>query len=166
MGVFDILLKTKYEGKLYLKYEFNVDALPDKCMLMAEEKCHSVSVNSTNVESVGAWEYEDNMYLYNVASLLKKGANEIIILKDYYQSEQVYYALFGENVTESLKNCLAYDTNIEPVYLMGDFGIYGEFTDGKEKGVLLGNNFVIGEQKNKASSLIKDGFPFFVVSPT
>lgn len=161
MGVFDILLKTKYEGKLYLKYEFNVDALPDKCMLMAEEKCHSVSVNGINVESVGAWEYEDNMYLYNIASLLNKGANEIVIVKDYYQSEQVYYALFGENVTESLKNCLAYDTNIEPIYLMGDFGIYGEFTDGKEKGVLLGNNFVIGEQKNKASSLIKDGFPFF-----
>ena len=161
MGVFDILLKAKYEGKLYLKYEFNVDALPDKCMLMAEEKCHSVSINGINVESVGAWEYEDNMYLYNAASLLKKGANEIVIVKDYYQSEQVYYALFGENVTESLKNCLAYDTNIEPIYLMGDFGVYGEFTDGKEKSVLLGNNFVMGEQKKELSSLILDGFPFF-----
>ena len=161
MGVFDILLKAKYEGKLYLKYEFNVDALPDKCMLMAEEKCYSVSINGINVESVGAWEYEDNMYLYNAASLLKKGVNEIVIVKDYYQSEQVYYALFGENVTESLKNCLAYDTNIEPIYLMGDFGVYGEFTDGKEKGVLLGNNFVIGEQKKELSSLILDGFPFF-----
>lgn len=161
MGVFDILLKAKYEGKLYLKYEFNVDALPDKCMLMAEEKCHSVSINGINVESVGAWEYEDNMYLYNAASLLKKGVNEIIIVKDYYQSEQVYYALFGENVTESLKNCLAYDTNIEPIYLMGDFGVYGKFTDGKEKGVLLGNNFVMGEQKKELCSLILDGFPFF-----
>ena len=161
MGIFDILLKARYEGKLYLKYEFNVDALPEACTLIAEEKCQSVSVNGENVTSLGTWEYEDNMYLYNVAALLKKGANEIVIIKDYFQSEQVYYALFGENITESLKNCLAYDTNIEPVYLMGDFGVYGEFADGKEKGVLLGSNFVIGEQKKNVASLIKDGFPFF-----
>ncbi|MBQ9703703.1 MAG: hypothetical protein IJV68_04065 [Clostridia bacterium] len=161
MGVFDILLKSRYEGKLYLKYELDIDALPSKCTLLAEEKCLDVCINGSSAHKIGTWEYERSTYLYDVADLLRLGKNEIVIVKDYYQSEQVYYALFGENVTESIKNCLVYDTNIEPVYLMGDFGIYGEFVRGKMDNVINGNGFRMGEQKNKISSLILDGFPFF-----
>ena len=60
-----------------------------------------------------------------------------------------------------MKNCLAYDTDIEAVYLKGNFGVYGDFKEGKKERVWLGNNFYIGEQKNTVSSLVKDGFPFF-----
>ncbi|MBQ9743542.1 MAG: hypothetical protein IJW19_00270 [Clostridia bacterium] len=161
MGILDILLKERYEGKLLLKYEFTVDKLPEKCVLLAEEERTSVKINDTEAAKIGTWEYESNFYRYDIAKKLRVGKNEIVIALDYYQSENVYYALFGENVTESLKNCLVYDTNIEPVYLMGDFGIYGEFTRGKRDDILLGNNFRMGEQKTVISSLIEDGFPFF-----
>ena len=80
---------------------------------------------------------------------------------DYHQGENVYYALFGENVTESLKNCLAYDTDIEPVYLKGDFGVYGDFEENSQQGTVLGTNFRIGKQKKEIDSLIYDGYPFF-----
>ena len=45
--------------------------------------------------------------------------------------------MFGENVTEGLKNCLAYDTTIEACYLQGDFGVYskGEFVSGKTRDI-------------------------------
>ena len=79
----------------------------------------------------------------------------------YFQSEAVYYALFGENVTESLKNCLAYDTDIEAVYIKGNFGVYGEFEPGIRPEIVLGQNFRIGPQKQRISALIEEGYPFF-----
>ena len=59
-----------------------------------------------------------------------------------------------------MKNCLAYDTDIEPVYLCGDFGVYGSFED-CEDGRVRGESFCIGEQKTRVNELIRDGFPFF-----
>ena len=64
----------------------------------------------------------------------------------------MYYALFGENVTESLKNCLAYDSDIEAIYLKGDFGVYGDFKKGKAYNVMIGENFRIGKQKKEEST--------------
>jgi hypothetical protein len=38
----------------------------------------------------------------------------------------VHFALFDPLATESLRNCLYYDTHIEPVYLKGRFTVDGE----------------------------------------
>ena len=37
MGIFDELLKARYAGELYLKYDFTVDEIPAECMLLAED---------------------------------------------------------------------------------------------------------------------------------
>jgi len=162
MGVFNEMLERRYKGKLYLKYLFNVDMVPANCELMAEDtNTLSVSVNGKKVEKIGSSPMERSFYLYDMSGCLKKGENEIVIEIDYFQSEQVYYALFGENVTESLKNCLAYDTDIEAVYVKGNFGVYGAFTQGNCEGVLLGENFRIGAPKKEIESLIEEGYPFF-----
>ena len=162
MGVFNEMLARRYEGKLYLKYEFTVEDIPTKCDLFAEDtNTLGVKVNGVAVERNGSSDVEKALYKYDVAKLLKKGVNEIVIEVNYYQSEQVYYALFGENVTESLKNCLAYDTDIEAVYLKGDFGVYGTFEKGKADNVLIGKDFRIGKQTKKVRSLIEEGYPFF-----
>ena len=162
MGVFNEMLERRYAGKLYLKYEANVEVVPQKCILLAEDtNTVWVEVNGKKVESCGVSEVEKPLKKYDVASLLKKGKNEIVILINYFQSENVYYALFGENVTESLKNCLAYDTDIEAVALKGSFGVYGDFKDGQNPCVLLGENLYIGEQKKVVTNMLTDGFPFF-----
>ena len=69
--------------------------------------------------------------------------------------------MFGENVTESLKNCLAYDTDIEAVALKGTFGVYGEYKAGKSEEIVIGDNFRIGKQKAELTRLIEEGYPFF-----
>lgn len=162
MGVFNEMLERRYEGDLYLKYEFTVDEIPEDCVFLAEN-CNTewVKVNGTLVEACGCSDVEKELYKYDVAKLLKKGVNEAVMRIRYYQSEAVYYALFGENVTETLKNCLAYDTDVEAAYLKGSFGVYGEWTQGKMENVLLGENFRIGKQKTEITSLIQDGYPFF-----
>ncbi len=162
MGVFNELLNRRYKGKVYLKYEFNADTVPTNCILLAEDtNTCAVCVNGKKVESCGYSEVEKALKKYDVAALLKEGKNEAVIEIDWFQSEQVYYALFGENVTESLKNCLAYDTDIEAAYLKGNFGVYGEFEKGISEDVLLGQNFRLGKQKKTVSCLIEEGYPFF-----
>ena len=162
MGIFDILLKERYAGDLYLKYEVNVEEIPADCLLLAEDtNTVWVEVNGTRVENCGRSEVETPLYKYDVAGLLKQGKNEIVVMMKYFQSEQVYYALFGENVTESLKNCLAYDSDIEAIALKGSFGVYGEFEQGKAANVVLGKNFRVSKQNKVVTDLVEQGYPFF-----
>lgn len=162
MGVFNEMLEKRYKGELYLKYEFTVKEKSAKCELLIENtNLLGVTVNGKAAVKTGVSDVEKEIFVYDIAGAVKVGKNEIEAKINYYQGENVYYALFGENVTESLKNCLAYDTDIEAVYLRGDFGVYGDFTQGKAENVILGNNFYLGEQKKEITSLITDGFPFF-----
>ena len=162
MGVFDELLKMRYCGKLYIKYDFKVNSVPKKCKLLLEyESPIEIYINGYEPKKLDSCDLEEDFYEYDIAKHISSGNNEITVVLDYSQGEDVYYALFGENVTESLKNCLAYDTEIEPVYLKGDFGVFGSFTKGKNENVLLGTDFYIDEQPSVVSSLIENGFPFF-----
>ena len=158
---FEELLKDRYDGRLYLKYEFEVRALPEKCDLLIEnEDVYEVRVNGKEVTPCRKIDLEVAKNGYDIAPALTLGTNEAVVVIDYHQGENVYYALFGDNVTEGLKNCLAYDTEIEPVYLRGDFGVYGTLEDGKNEHIVLGSDFYIDKQKKQVSDLIRDGFPF------
>ena len=156
------LLKKRYKGKLFLKYSFVANHLPPSCELEVEDdRLISVSLNGEECKRLGPSSYEKDLVRYSLAGAMKLGENEVLIQMDYFQKEAVYYALFGENVTESLRNCLVYDCNIEPIYLKGKFGVYGEFQQGGTDKDILGRNFYIDEQKQEIGSLIQDGFPFF-----
>ena len=162
MCVMDELLHKRYCGRVYLKYDVIIDTPPKKCYLLAEDtNVICTKVNGVVMKAMGASKSEVAKLTYDVASVLKTGKNEIVLEIDYFQKDDVYYALFGENVTESLKNCLAYDTDIEAVYLMGDFGVYGSFSDNAKNGTVTGEDFYIGERKKEITSLIYDGYPFF-----
>ncbi len=162
LDAFADLLKSRYKGTLYVKYNFEVKDLPSKCELEVENPhLLSIALNGKELSNPKASEYEKTLSVYDACSSLKVGQNEVILKMDYFQKEEVYYALFGENVTESLRNCLVYDSNIEPIYLKGDFGVYGDFAEGKDPTIAFGKNFYIGKQKTEICRLIEDGFPFF-----
>ncbi len=161
MGVFFELLEKRYEGDLYLKYTFLTKNVPSHAVLEIEDS-HLISafLNGKELTSSSHVPYEPALKEFDASSALKEGENEVIVKMHYFQGENVYYALFGENVTESLKNCLAYDSDIEPIYIRGDFGVYGEFHDMGDN-VVAGHNFYIDGQQTEIKHLIEDGFPFF-----
>ena len=162
LDVLNELLQKRYQGKLFLKYSFEAKSLPPSCVLEVEDDhLLSVSCNGKECKRLGPSSYEKALVRYSLGDAMKIGENEVLIQMDYFQNEAVYYALFGENVTESLRNCLIYDCNIEPIYLKGQFGVYGEFRQGETPRDVLGRNFYLGEQKKEIASLIEDGFPFF-----
>lgn len=164
MGVLDTLLRMRYKGDVYLKYEFEARSVPSRISFLSEDM-HNIrcTVNGEDVIFDGVSDFDKKIYRADIKGKVKKGINEIILRINFYESDHVYYVLFGENVTESLKNCLAYDSTIEACYLQGDFGVYsdGGFKDGKTDGVYLADDFYIDERKTEITDTVKDGYPFF-----
>ena len=159
--IFDKLLRERYQGDLYLKYEFDVQEIPSKCLALIEDMHNiEVLVNGKIVKKCGTLQEKD-LWTYNIQNCLEKGINSLVLHINFYQNDEVYYVLFTEGAQESLKNCLAYPSTIEAIYLKGDFGVSGDFTDGENKDIVLANKFSIVKQPTRVKELIKDGFPFF-----
>ena len=162
-ALFAKLLEEHYKGEIYFKYEFEVKTVPSKIKL-AVEKCNALKqwVNGSQFVFDENSEIEKNILISDVTNLVKPGINEYIVKINWYQNDMVYYALFGENVTESLKNCLVYDSEIEAIYLSGDFGVYPKsgYTDGLAEGFVLGNEFYIDTLPKAVTEPVTEGFPF------
>ena len=164
MGVFNELLNKRHSGDVYLKYSFEVEEIPERISFLSEDM-HNIwcEINGKRVEFNGVSDFEKKIYKADISDCVKKGKNEAVIKINFYESEHIYYVLFGNVKGESLKNCLAYDTTIESCYLQGDFGVYSKkgFERGEKKNVLLSDNFYIGKRKDVISDTVKDGYPFF-----
>ncbi len=158
-ALFDRLLQDGYCGELYLKYNFDVLDVPNKLRLITENNnVKRVVVNGVSLKADKV--LDDGVLSYDIAELVKRGENQVVVRIDYYQKELVYQRLFGKDVTDNLKNCLTYDTTIEPIYLIGDFGVDGKFEKGRADDVVVGCDFKITKQKDKITSVCRDGFPF------
>ena len=162
-GIFNTLLQKRYEGDLFLKFTFEAQSVPSVASLMAEYKTGQVTINGHEVVLDKGFYADPKIPMGDVSKFIVQGKNEIIVKLYFFQKESVYYALFGEGVTESLKNCLVYDTYIETIRLFGDFGVYSKsrIISSRERDVVFAENFYIGPKKTVISDIIRDGYPFF-----
>ena len=161
--LYQTLLCERYKGKLWLKYEFDVQTIPNRLSILTEKSERTVhKINGHEITFDRELQEEPCVQIADIAKYIKKGINNYETSLDWHQSEETYYALFGEGVTESLRNCIAYDSEIEPVYLAGTFGVYSyaDFEDFDERFV-LGHSFYIGDVPEKVTDVVQDGFPYF-----
>lgn len=163
----DNLLRQKFAGKVALRFTFAVETLPETLVVVAEPlKYSEVSVNGHIIELDAEHGRFDKSFVgADIVEYVKEGENHLTMTFDYYQSEQVYSVLYGGG-SESLRNCLAFDTEIEDVYLYGDFGVkaLGGFIDGSKPDTYRGKGpFVITDRAEKIdiSDIVRDGYPFF-----
>lgn len=157
------LLKERYEGKIYLRYEFEAEAVPSFLRLLMEKgEAKEHFINGHPVTLTETLTAESYVGMADISPYIQKGINRFDTVLHWHQSEETYYALFGEGVTESLKNCIAYDSEIEAVYLAGHFGIYShDAFENYAEDYILGQNFYIGKPPVSVSEPVTDGFPFF-----
>lgn len=157
------LLQERYDGRLWIRYGFEVEMLPDVLELIVE-KDNAVNgmVNGHSVVFQENWENDSTFFKTDIQPFVQLGANYYETVVDWKQSEATYYALFGENVTETLKNCICYEGEIEAVYLRGSFGVYShaEMED-YDNNTVCGHDFYIGVMPKKISEPTTDGMPFF-----
>lgn len=157
------LLRERYEGTIRLRYEFDICTVPEKLYLLAEKTDSSMhTVNGQQIFFDKTLEDEPCVCIANISGCVHTGINCYETVLYWHQSEATYYALFGEGVTETLKNCIAYDSEIEPIYLAGHFGVYSRDNfEIFDKNHLLGSNFYIGSAPQKISEFVTEGMPFF-----
>ena len=163
MALFEKLIRDKYKGTIFFKYEFVVDELPTDIYLRTERSNDVAAWLNDMVLTEQEEKEEGYITCYYITSMIKKGVNEYIVQVDWYENDMVNYALFGENVSESLRNCIVYDTELQPIELVGQFGVYprGEYQSDEEVQFIRGEDFYIGAFPNLVKSdPITEGFPF------
>ena len=163
MGLFQDLLLRRFDGEIWLQYRFDVAALPQRLYLLAEDmNTYECRVNGHEVCFDGTSEFESQLYRANIAPLVQLGENRVEFRIRFYQTQNVYDVLFGD-ATESLRNCLVYNTTVEACYLQGDFGVYAKdgFRKGAQANVYLADAFYLGRRQATVTDPILDGYPFF-----
>ena len=167
-AIFNSLIGKKYVGKIYLKYEFNVKNKTDEMFVECERMdITNCFVNGEKVVLNEIGKLDRSFLTAAISDKVKTGANEVVFEIDFYESEHVLFVL--SDVTpekESLKNCLSYDTELESIYIRGNFCVFDdELTEDKaEPNVLVSEgNYYIDNFKPTVNgeNITKDGYLFF-----
>ncbi len=163
IGLFQDLLEKRMDGEIWLQYRFNIQSLPRRLFLLAEDmNTLQCRVNGHSVCFDGTSDFEKKLYRAEIASFVKTGENRVEFQLRFFQAQQVYDVLFGD-ATESLRNCMVYNTALEACYLQGDFGVYAEdgFRKGKREDVFLADRFYLGKRREAVTEPVLEGYPFF-----
>ena len=164
----DNLLSDRYEGDLTLRTTFTVDTPPSKLILAAEPYgITDMRVNGTPIEMKVANGFEKDFCVADILPLVREGENEVSYRISYFQRPLVYEAL--ASTMETMRNCLSFDTEIECLYLFGDFAIKtaaDQFAAEPHDAWRYSGTFRIGAQKKEIdlSDVTRDGYPFFAGS--
>ena len=106
-------------------YRFDILDLPSEIFLSLETpNMFEISVNGTRVEKTDCGYFRDTAFrMINIAKYVKTGENEIELCSNVFQSERCYEHIDKSFGFEAMKNCLSYDSEIEPIYIVGAFGL-------------------------------------------
>lgn len=157
-----------YNGPLQLKYEVDIDDLPAACSLAMEQPhmYESITVNGQPVKFTSDGFYVDASFRTQpITSLLKKGHNEIVLSLNYVSA-----------VPDSYDAIERYGSEIESIYLVGDFGVRGRSAgepladtwrnrQARLKAKAPVNRFasfaLVGEPTRVSGDLTLQGYPFY-----
>ncbi len=159
------LYEMRYEGDLWLRYEFEVEELPTSLSVAVEPMAYKgFCVNGRDVSLTDKPWYDPSFRTADLLPYLKTGKNEITTCIRYFQRDYVYYVLYG-GVSESLRNCLNFDTELENIYLFGDFALRTErerFVYGPRNSVCYDGGFAViaAPEQIRPYDIVTEGFPF------
>lgn len=163
MGLTQKLLEERADGDIYLQYRFHITTVPRQLFLLAEDMhTRYCRVNGHTVSFDGESDFEKQLYRADIASFVTPGENCVEFKIRFYEEQRVYDVLFG-NATESLRNCLVYNTTVEACYLQGDFGVYAKdgFREGQQANVYIADAFTLDKRQTAVTDPVLEGYPFF-----
>ena len=146
-ALFEQLLREDYKGKLTVRQRFVCESAMPVTYVMERAKLLSISCNG---EPLTLTQSDFDINFREAKINAKAGENILEYSLEYYQRDGVYYILFDPQATESLRNCLYYDTSIENAYLHGDFTV--------------DENRVLHKREclpPMTTELYKNGYPFY-----
>ncbi len=110
---------------LHQTYRFPVRDVPRTLFVAVETPdIFEIKVNGTRVEKTDCGFFRDTaLRMIDIAKNVNKGLNTIEFDSVISQSEECYKHLDNSWTFEAMKNCLSYDMEVEPIYLVGDFAL-------------------------------------------
>lgn len=148
-GLFEDLLREDFNGKITVRQRFTLAEKMPLTLVVERADFISAEVNGVPVSFVPG-NFDVNFVEADITPAVKKGDNVFEYSLHFHQHDGVHFALFDPLATESVRNCLYYDTSIENTYLRGDF--------------VVGEDFSLSPRKNLppvVDDLYKRGYPFF-----
>jgi hypothetical protein len=106
-------------------YRFTVDHIPSQFFLATETpEIFEIFVNGVKIDKTDLGYFRDSAFRkLDIAPCVRTGENEIVFTSTIQQTPACYEHISKSWTFESMKNCLSYDMEIEPIYLVGDFGL-------------------------------------------
>lgn len=160
---------NKLERGVHIKQDYFIMAeyVPDKMYMVCEtpEK-FKIYINGKAINNNTVGYFRDKSFKkLDISGFLQIGENVISLECEFNQSKEFFDNLKKAYVFESEKNKLAYDMEIEAIYLLGDFSVK---TDGiwnklERNAYRYAGDFVLAEPKKQISikNIEQQGFPFF-----
>ncbi len=148
-GLFERLLREDYKGKITVRQTFTVNAKMPLTLVMERANLDWAKLNGKPV-AFKQGDFDVNFLETDITEHIQTGENEFTYSFDFWQHDGVHFALFDPLATESLRNCLYYDTSIEPIYLKGEFTVGEDRSLSKKAGLPA-----------LSTDAYKKGYPFF-----
>ena len=106
-------------------YRFTIDSIPPEIFLATETpEIFKISVNGVEIDKTDHGYFRDSAFRkLDIAPYVSEGENVITFESVIEQTPACYEHLSKSWTFESMKNCLSYDMEIEPIYIVGDFGL-------------------------------------------
>lgn len=163
------LLQLRHQCDVDLKFSFTVEdgtVLNNLNLCIETPEKYKFTLNGTKIDFADNGYFTDNkIRSMSILPFIKKGVNEIVLSVKFYQNDNVYRVLFTKGIHETELNKLTYDTELESIYLTGDFGVHmdGEYRYGERRCIYGGRNFKITNRKKKLdiSKITEQDYWFF-----
>lgn len=163
------LLELRHPCHIDLRLTFKMQEL-DKIgnleLVMEQPELYSISLNGQKLPFAdNGWYCDKSFRRCLIRGYVKEGENTLILSGEFFQRQKVYDVLFGDNVHEVERNKLTYDTELESLYLLGDFAVNAtaplEYCE--RRGVWAGQDFIVCPQADTVdiSNITTQGYWFF-----
>ncbi len=153
-GIMENLLRKDYTGEVTLRQRFHVQQKLPLTLMMEKTKLLAADLNGKPLRFIQS-NFDVNFVESDITDMVEPGENVFTYRFLFWQHEGVHFALFDPLATESLRNCLYYDTTIETAYLRGDFVVGEQHSLSKREAF-----------PTDAWQLQEKGYPFFAGSMT
>ena len=106
-------------------YRFTIDTIPSEIYLATETpEIFEILLNGKKIDKTDCGYFRDSAFRkLDIAPYVQLGENEITFTSTIVQTPACYEHISKSWTFESMKNCLSYDMEIEPIYIVGDFGL-------------------------------------------
>ncbi len=167
VDVIHMALQLKRPVHIMCDYSFMVEDIPSDISLVCEtpEK-FTIKVNGEKIQKTDVGYFSDKSFrILDLERKIKQGFNSIVFEVDFTPSSTLLSNIEKALQFESEKNKLTFDTEIESIYLIGDFSVKtnGVFCQLEKNALRYNGDFSIAApiKSINPECLTKNGLPFF-----